>query len=169
MSDELSRLYKMYGPFIYARCCKLLGDSAAAEDATQETFLRVERHLAKVPPESNEALAWIYRVATNYCLNELRNRKRRPEPRAEPPEPTDSTATASLIAGRVEEAFADRDFVRRVVSRVATKLRSVAWLYHVEGLDQQEVATTLGISRRTVVNRLSEFEVTAQKLARRLG
>src|SRR5262245_5915597 len=87
MSDELSRLYKMYGPFIYARCCKLLGDPAAAEDATQETFLRVERHLAKVPPRSNEALAWIYRVATNYCLNELRNRKRRPEPREDLPEP----------------------------------------------------------------------------------
>jgi RNA polymerase sigma-70 factor (ECF subfamily) len=165
MSDELSRLYKMYGPFIYARCCKLLGDPAAAEDATQETFLRVERHLAKVPPRSNEALAWIYRVATNYCLNELRNRKRRPEPRGELAEPL----APSLRPDRAEQAHVDRDFVRRIIDRVAGQVRSVAWLYHVDGLDQEEVAEALGISRRTVVTRLSQFAETAQKLARRLG
>jgi RNA polymerase sigma-70 factor (ECF subfamily) len=165
MSEELSRLYRMYGPFIYARCCRLLDDSAAAEDATQETFLRVERHLAKVPPNSNEALAWIYRVATNYCLNELRNRKRRPEPRAEPVE----APTPALRVDRAEQAFADQDFVRRVIDRVAAKVRSVAWLYHVDGLNQEEVAAALGISRRTVVNRLAQFAEVSQKLARRLA
>jgi RNA polymerase sigma-70 factor (ECF subfamily) len=164
MSDDLARLYKMYGPFIYARCCKLLGDPAAAEDATQETFLRVERHLSKVPPRSNEALAWIYRVATNYCLNELRNRKRRPEPREKLPEPEAPSAVAPS-----EQALVDRDLVRRIIDRVAGQLRSVAWLYHVDGLDQEEVAVALGISRRTVVTRLSEFAETAQRLARRLG
>src|SRR6267378_1378915 len=75
--DRLTPLYRTYGPIIYARCMKLLGDRATAEDATQETFMRVHRHLDKAP-DSTEALAWIYRIATNYCLNEIRDRKRRP-------------------------------------------------------------------------------------------
>ncbi|MFI5376709.1 MAG: sigma factor, partial [Candidatus Rokuibacteriota bacterium] len=53
--------------------------AASAEDATQETFVRVRRHLEKAP-DAHEALLWIYRIATNYCLNELRDRKGRPEP-----------------------------------------------------------------------------------------
>jgi RNA polymerase sigma-70 factor (ECF subfamily) len=146
----------MYGPIIYARCVRLLGDRAAAEDATQETFLRVLRHLAKAPdPEA--ALGWIYRIATNYCLNEIRDRKHRPEP-GEVPE-TASDHVASVLA--------DRDLVARIVRRSPEKLRVVAWLHHVDGLDQGAVARAVGASRRTVVNRLAEFADHARKFVAR--
>src|SRR5262249_5886023 len=129
----------------------------AAEDATQETFLRVYRHLDRAP-DVRQALAWIYRIATNYCLNELRDRKLRPATRDELPE----------VAGRSpDELFADRDLAVRLVARAPEKVRVVAWLHHVDGLDQAEVATMLGISRRTVVNRLATFAANAQKFARR--
>jgi RNA polymerase sigma-70 factor, ECF subfamily len=59
-------------------------DPAAAEDAAQETFLRVYRHLARVPAD-REALHWIYRVATNLCLNELRDRSVRAVPTGDLP------------------------------------------------------------------------------------
>src|SRR5450432_2184327 len=62
--DRLTALYRMYGPVIYARCVRLLGDRAAAEDAMQETFVRVQRHLEKAP-DAEEALRWVYRIATN--------------------------------------------------------------------------------------------------------
>jgi RNA polymerase sigma-70 factor, ECF subfamily len=168
--DELPRLYKMYGPYIYARCCKMLRDRAAAEDATQETFLRVQRHLATLPPSSNEALAWIYRVATNYCLNELRNRNRRAEPRDDLPEDAPSfMSTSPDPIDRSEARIADRELARRLIDDIPAKLRSVAWLYHVDDLDQQEIADVLGISRRTVVTRLQQFFERAQKLMRRLA
>ena len=73
--DRLTELYRAYGPVIYARCRRLLADAAAAEDATQETFMRVHRHLDKA--DSRDALAWIYRIATNLAISELRKRKRR--------------------------------------------------------------------------------------------
>jgi predicted RNA polymerase sigma factor len=57
--DRLTTLYRQYGPFIYARCVRLLGDRAAAEDATQETFMRVQRHLHKAP-DPKDALGWVY-------------------------------------------------------------------------------------------------------------
>jgi DNA-directed RNA polymerase specialized sigma24 family protein len=52
-----------YGPAIYSRCRLLLTDDGAAEDATQETFLRVWRRLDHRVPDSHEALYWICRVA----------------------------------------------------------------------------------------------------------
>jgi len=154
--DRLTELYRSYGPVIYARCRRLLGDGAAAEDATQETFMRVHRHLAKA--DSREALAWIYRIATNYCLNEIRNRKHRPELHDELPE---------SIGTDVVGALSDRDLAARIVERAPEKLRAVAWLHHVDGLDQGEVARVLDISRRTVVNRLAEFAENAKKFAQR--
>jgi RNA polymerase sigma-70 factor, ECF subfamily len=155
--DRLTTLYRMYGPVIYARCARLLGDRAAAEDATQETFVRVQRHLAKAP-DAGEALAWVYRIATNYCLNEIRDRKLRPVAEAELPE----------VAGdNLDAILADRDLVARIVKRSAEQVRAAAWLHHVDGLDQAEVARVLGVSRRTVVNRLAEFAANARKFVHR--
>ena len=154
--DRLTALYRAYGPVIYARCRRLLGDGTAAEDATQETFMRVHRHLDKA--DSREALAWIYRIATNYCLNEIRDRKRRPELQDELPE---------AVHDDMDRVLADRDLVGRIVSRAPENLRVVAWLYHVDGLDQADVARVLDLSRRTVVNRLAEFSANARKFIQR--
>jgi RNA polymerase sigma-70 factor (ECF subfamily) len=141
---------------IYARCRRLLGDAAAAEDATQETFMRVHRHLDKA--DSRQAQGWIYRIATNYCLNEIRNRKHRPELHETLPE---------LRGEDVERVLADRDLAARIIARVPEKLRVIAWLHYVDGLDQGEVARVLDISRRTVINRLAELAEHARKFSQR--
>jgi RNA polymerase sigma-70 factor (ECF subfamily) len=159
MEDDLTRLYRMYGPAIYARCRSLLQDAAEAEDATQETFTRVHRHLTRLPP-GREALYWIQRVATNYCLNELRNRRGRPSPGAIPRD-------EAPVARQPEERICDRDLVLRLLDGSSDKLRAVAWLYHVDGFEQEEVARILGLSRRTVATRLTRFLECARKFLRR--
>jgi RNA polymerase sigma-70 factor, ECF subfamily len=158
--DRLSALYREYGPAIYWRCLKLLADEAAAEDATQETFIRVHRHLDRAP-EADEALRWIWRIATNYCLNEVRNRRRQAEPR-------DGLGELPSEAA-LEQVLADRDLVRRVIARVDEKLRAVAWAHYVDGLEHVEAGRRLGISRRTVANRLEVFQEHARKILRRLS
>jgi RNA polymerase sigma-70 factor, ECF subfamily len=155
--DRVTELYRAHGPVIYWRCLRLLGDPASAEDATQETFMRVHRYLDRTP-DADEALRWIFRVATNYCLNELRARRSRPEPHAEPPEPA---------RGSPEQVHVDRDLVQRIAGAVPEKLRTVAWLHLVDEMTHEEVARILGISRRTVINRIAEFTARAQKIARR--
>jgi RNA polymerase sigma-70 factor (ECF subfamily) len=157
--DRLTDLYRSYGPAIYSRCRSLLTDNGAAEDATQETFLRVWRRLDRVP-DAHEALYWIYRVATNYCLNEIRDRRTRDIPSGELPE---ISAASWAVAARIE----DRDLARHLVERAEAKVRVVAWLYHVDGFEQDEIAAVVGISRRTVVNRLAAFLAGAQRFLKR--
>ncbi len=158
--DKLAHLYRTYAPVIYARCRRILDDARAAEDATQETFLRVHRHLAKAP-DSREALRWIYRIATNYCLNELRDRVARPMP------VDDLEDAIGAQEERMLDEVIDRDLVVRLLARVSPETGEIAWLHHVDGLDQNEVAQLLGISRRTVVNRLARLKDVAHSYVRR--
>ncbi len=129
----------------------------SAEDATQETFVRVQRNLDKMPA-GKEALHWTYRIATNYCLNEVRDRKRRPEPVGEVPESAITNLTATLE---------HRDLLRQVIARAPEKLRAPAWLYHFDGLEHAEIAAVLGVSKRTVASRIEEFAARARKLSER--
>lgn len=161
MADaRVADLYRKYGPAIYSRCRRLLKDDVAAEDATQEVFVRVLRHIQSAP-DDQAALAWIYRISTNYCLNQLRDRARHAEPVEEIPEQPGEHPEPSML---------DRDLALRLVMRSPENLRAPAILYYVDGLEQEKVAQALGISRRTVINRLAQFTERARKfLARQRG
>ena len=150
----------MYGPVIYARCRGLLGDGAAAEDATQETFLRVQRHLARLPP-GDQALFWIYRVATNLCLNEIRDRRARPLVAADLG--NEARTAEARNPERMEERMIDGQLCQQIIDGAPAELRAVAWLAHVDGYEQEAIADILGISLRTVAGRLARFRQRAQK------
>lgn len=161
--DRLTTLYRKYGPVIYGRCRRLLNDHGEAEDATHETFMRLRGHLDRLA-DPGEAVYFIYRVATNYCLSQLRSRRRRAEPVSELPERWDP---ATLLDP--ECPLVERDLVHRLLDRAPERLRSTVWLYHVDGFDQEEVARILGISRHTVMERLKTFATNARKFIRRNG
>jgi RNA polymerase sigma-70 factor (ECF subfamily) len=148
-APSLDDLYAKYNRAVHLRCRRLLGNAVAAEDAVQETFVRLWRHLPRVPA-GTAALMWIYRVATNYCLNELRNQKHRARPCGDLP-------LLAAAEDLTDDRIADRDLARRMVRDAPARLRNAAWLYHVDGFDQAEVARILGISRRTVVSVLGDF------------
>ncbi len=154
-SPELEQLYADYSALIVAHCTRLLRDGALAEDATQDVFLRVRRHEGRLPDRA-QIRPWLFRVATNHCLNELRNREVRtryaPELQREP-------------VRNQEESLTARDDARRFLAGLPERAREVAWLTYVEGMRQCEVATTLGVSRRTVVTHLSELRAQMRQTA----
>jgi RNA polymerase sigma-70 factor (ECF subfamily) len=157
--DRLTHLYRLYGSVIHDRCRSLLRNDADAEDATHETFLRVHRYLDRVPG-TREALFWIYRVATNHCLNEIRGRNARAVPAG-------GRLDVPTIDPEPERRLSDRDLARRLIDEMPPKLRAAAWLYHVDGFEQEEVARILDISRRTVVTRLAAFTERARRFVQR--
>jgi RNA polymerase sigma-70 factor (ECF subfamily) len=151
---EVSGLYHRFGPIIYSRCRRLLRDDALAEDATQEIFVRVMRHLDSAP-EGAALTAWISRIATNHCLNLIRDRSRHAETvESVPDRGGDHPETERL----------DHLLALQLVRHAPDKLRSPAVLYYFDGLQHEHVARTLGISRRTVINRLNRFLGLSRKL-----
>jgi RNA polymerase sigma-70 factor (ECF subfamily) len=150
-----AHLYRTYGRTVFAYCRRLLGSAHAAEDAVQETFLRLNRHPDRVPRDAGE-LPWIYRVASNYCLNELRNagvRRKR----------GDEWGALARLTGHAADP-PDGPLMRELIRRLPRQLSTVAWLYFADGRDQSEIAHALGISRRTVVTRMAQFTAQARAL-----
>jgi RNA polymerase sigma-70 factor, ECF subfamily len=145
----LAHLYAKYSPAIYAHCRRFLQSPAAARDATQEAFVRV---LARgvVLPREEEALRYLYRVSTNVCLNLLREQN--VHTRAAPT----LAANASHVSS-AESSHADREFVKEVLSRCGEGGAQVAIMHYLDGMSQVEIAEVLGITRRTVFNRLKKL------------
>jgi RNA polymerase sigma-70 factor (ECF subfamily) len=147
-------LYIQLAPTIYARCRQILRDAAAAEDATQEIFSRIQDHLARID-DARQALGWLYRAATNHCLNEIRNGRTHAVLLASVPTPAGSDS---------EQRFQQRDLVARLIRDLPEELALIAWLYHVDELEQAEIAEICGVSRRTVIARLHRFAEQARIL-----
>jgi RNA polymerase sigma-70 factor (ECF subfamily) len=154
----LAALYAKYAPAIYAHCRRFLQSQAAARDATQEAFVRVLAH-GVVLPREEEALRYLYRVATNVCLNLLREHN------------VHTRAAPTLVArtgnvGSAEAGVADRQFVEVVLERCGEDGAQVAIMHYLDGMSQVEIAQVLGVTRRTVFNRLRKLSRVAGEVLR---
>jgi RNA polymerase sigma-70 factor, ECF subfamily len=146
--SKAAELYRTYGPAVYRRCLRILKDPEAARDATQEVFVKLIRDMAKLE-DRETVLPWMYRVATNHCLNLRRNSSRRGEDLEPPP---------LELAARCEvDGLPDRLLVQGILSRFDATTQSVAVGVLVDGMEQEEVAEVLGLSRRTVGRKLARF------------
>ncbi|HYO96009.1 MAG TPA: sigma-70 family RNA polymerase sigma factor [Polyangiaceae bacterium] len=143
----MAKLYETYGSSVRACCQAILRDTGAAEDATQETFLRVQRHIG-VAEQVDNVGSWIHRIAMNYCLNQLRNRRL---------QTSRLSAVPVQHCSRDEDHLLVRDEARYLMRTLPAPLRSLVQLRYLDGLDQSDIAGQLGISRRTVVARLAEL------------
>ncbi len=152
----LAALYQKYAPAIYAHCRRFMQSPAAARDATQEAFVRVLAH-GVVLPREEEALRYLYRVATNVCLNLLREQN--VHTRAVP-----TLAARAPHTGSAESGLADRQFVEAVLERCGEGGAKVAVMHYLDGMSQVEIAEVLGITRRTVFNRLHKLARIASEL-----
>ena len=152
---HIAELYRTWGPAIYRRCLRLLRDQEAARDATQEVFRKALSSPEKLA-DPQTALPFIYRIATNYCLNERRNAGRRGE-----------TELVDLDVSSGHPEFPQRRLVQRVLSRFDARTQSIAVGVLVDGMQHEEVADALGISRKTVSRRLTRFLEHARKYLER--
>ena len=119
-----------------AYCYRMLGSAFEAEDAVQETFLRAWRAFDRF--EGRSALrSWLYRIATNVCLDMLTGRERRARPMdlgpaQEPVEANLNTRSEVTWIGPIPESMvADSDPAERAVARETIRLAFVAALQHL--------------------------------------
>ncbi len=110
--------------------------------------MRLVRTMARLE-ERGDALPWIYRVTTNHCLNVLRNSGRHGEDAL----PVDLEADERSAA----EALPDRRLAQELLERFDASTQAVVVGVYVDGMEREEVAAVLGISKRTVSRRLERF------------
>jgi RNA polymerase sigma-70 factor (ECF subfamily) len=128
---------------------RMLRDAGAAEELVQEVFLRVHRARERYQPEARFS-TWLYRIATNLALNELRRPRRREPHRsaddAEAPElAADAAAPEAVVDARRLGAWALRE-----LAALPENQRAALCLSAVEGLSYAEVAEALEVSESAV-------------------
>ena len=77
MNINIEELYKKYGPMVLRRCRYLLKNEEKALDAMQDVFVNLISNCEKI--ENTYMSSLLYRIATNVCLNIIRDEKKRPE------------------------------------------------------------------------------------------
>jgi RNA polymerase sigma factor (sigma-70 family) len=135
-----------------------MGDPASAADAVQETFITAYRRIDSF--RGGSFRAWLLRIATNQCYDELRRSRRRPavsiealgDPESDDgPNLPDASETPEQVAQRRELNQA----IQQCIDRLPTDHRLVLVLSDIEELNYQEIAEAVGTNVGTVKSRLS--------------
>jgi RNA polymerase sigma-70 factor (ECF subfamily) len=155
---QVAELYSSLGPAVYRRCLKLLRDRDAARDATQDVFMKLVRDMDRLQ-DRETVMPWIYRVATNHCLNLMRSRRRAGAITSFDDSPLELAPVHGEAAG-----YPDRALARWVLSEFDEEIQAVAVGVLVDGMEHEELARALGVSRKTVQRRLDRFLMRAREL-----
>lgn len=158
--DSFNRLVLFYQDIIYSQAYRMMGERDAAEDAAQDAFISAFRKLDSYRGGSFKA--WLLRIVTNVCYDELRRRKRRPTTPLEPldndQEEIESPRWMS-DTGESPEEYTERMEVARALQRCLNDLpvefRTVVTLVDIQGMDYSEAAQVVGTPLGTVKSRLA--------------
>jgi RNA polymerase sigma-70 factor (ECF subfamily) len=160
----LDTLLRRHHDRIYALCRRVTGSDADGADACQEALVAIVRGLDRFDGRAAFG-TWAYRVATNACLDELRRRRRRPEPGLPDDlgestgRPAGQVATGGLgPAGGTGDAFGAVDTrlaVDAALARLPTDFRVAVVLRDLCGLAYDEIAEVTGVPVGTVRSRIA--------------
>jgi RNA polymerase sigma factor (sigma-70 family) len=145
---DVQQLYEKFGYSVYRRCLYLLREEQRAMDMTQDTFVAA---LDKVISFSSDgkAGAWLLKVATNRCLNELRRQKY-----WRSHEMLDGSAWGATSPIELVE---DRMVFQKLLATLSPQKATVVVGYFLEGKTMEEVAAETGYSYPTVRRTVSAF------------
>ncbi len=153
---DIDQLYRQYGPMVMRRCRQLLRDEDQALDATQDVFVRlIERrdHLRADYPSS-----LLYRIATNICLNRIRDAKNRKTSTDQ--KLLEQIADLDDAEGQIEA----RSVLARLFGLERETTRTMAVLHYVDGMTLEEVAGEVGMSVSGVRKRLRGLRASLKEM-----
>jgi len=149
---DVEALFHRYGPMVVRRCRKLLRDEEEALDVAQEVFVRILKNKARMNAKYPSSL--LYRIATNLCLDRLRQLKARP------------TSSEEEILTRIanledsEDSFEASSILGYLFGRHKESSRVIAVLHYLDGLTLKQVADEVGMSVSGVRKRLRSMRQT---------
>lgn len=166
--EKFNQLVLEHQDAVFQQALWILGDEDAAEDATQETFLRAYRNMDRF--NGGPFKPWVLKIATNYCLDQLRQWKRHTtisveghyENGEEIEAPSWLTDPGLPVEKQVELSEL-RTRVWQVISCLPPKYRAAVILVDIQEMDYNQAASVLGIHMGTFKSRLCRARNQLQK------
>jgi RNA polymerase sigma-70 factor (ECF subfamily) len=153
-TEAFEQIVRQHERQVFRVALRLLGSVEDAQDAAQETLLRLHRHLGRID-ELQSCAAWLYRVTVNVANDMLRKRRK-----VVPLEEISSRAEADGAVGLEER----RELVSRALLELPQKKRAAIVLRDIEGLSTREVAEILESSEATVRSQISTGRVKLKRI-----
>ena len=155
-SQALEVLYDRYAPVVYRLALRILKSPEMAEDLVQEVFWRVWRRSGSFERERGRVAQWLFGIAHNLCIDELRRLRSRPTPVYED---VDHPIIQQLVDEQMDvPAAAWATEQRRVIAEALHELpqaqRQAIELAYFSGMSHQEIATKLGRPLGTIKTRV---------------
>jgi len=147
-TDTFEDLYRRAFPRVYAYVAALLRDQSAAEEVTAQAFERAYRKQRTFKRSKGSPEAWLFGIARNAALDELRRRKRRAALEAEPED------AAAIGADEHAERALRRETVRAALTSLEPHERDLVALKFSGGLSNAEIARVIGASESNAGTRL---------------
>jgi RNA polymerase sigma-70 factor (ECF subfamily) len=152
------RLYRLHGSRMKSIARNLLGTAADAEDAVQDTFLKIQRSIASFRGQSSFA-TWSFRILINTCYDARRSRWRKKEVANQEPDESPRPEPRAASAYPVLRLALDRALAQR-----SRQQRDVFLLYEVEGFRHSEIASVLEISETASKNTLFQAKKNLRQM-----
>jgi RNA polymerase sigma-70 factor (ECF subfamily) len=159
-------LVRQYSRLVYRIAYAVLRRHHDAEDATQETFMRVLRYSSKLS-SVDDAKTWLARIAWRVTVDRSRQRGRQKEiPLDDPDEPLREVPSSHASADQTVQGYQVSAAVERIIAALPEKLRQPLILSTIEEMSPREVAATLGLNEAAVRSRVFRArQILREKLA----
>jgi RNA polymerase sigma-70 factor (ECF subfamily) len=147
-AEAFERLYRLHNRRVYALCLRMVGNTAEAEDLTQEAFLQLFRKIGTFRGESAFS-TWLHRLAVNVVLMRLRKKTLAATSLEEVTEPDEDVGGPRKDIGGPDlrlSGSVDRVNLERAVEQLPPGYRSVFVLHDVQGYEHNEIATIMNCS-----------------------
>lgn len=155
MQINLEDYYRKYAPLVLRRCRQLLKNEADAADALQETFVKLIRYQNRLTAEAPSSL--LYRMATNVCLNQIRDGKQAANQERE------EVLLKIAITENLLERFSAGSVLQNIFNRVPETTRSIAVFFYVDQMTLEEIAEAVQLSVSGVRKRLQKLKDVVEK------
>ena len=165
--DAIAALVREHSRLVYRIAYAALRQHHDAEDATQETFLRVLRYRSKLA-DVEDPKPWLARIAWRVAVE--RSRCRLPESSIEDETSTPDLASSEAIADLKLEGAQLEAVLEKMIQALPEKLRQPLILSTIEEMSPRQVATVLGINENAVRSRVFRArKILKEKLAERMA
>lgn len=166
--DAFEQLVRDNEKRIYNLVLRMTGNPEDALDLSQETFLKAWKSLSSFKGDSAFS-TWVYRLASNTCLDFLRRKKRQQETIGSalslddedaPPPPSDESVQPEVQLERTERSLA----LKKALASLPDHHRQILILRELSGLSYQEISDTLDLDIGTVKSRLTRARLSLRKI-----